>query len=86
MNQASAQNKYCTQLTYFPVQTKLEPGNAGKFTEEKVQNMAITHQSWKRFGLKTVSLVRLISSSFSSSCMLQVAYINRTEVWQTESL
>ncbi len=50
MNQASAQNKYCTQLTYFPVQTKLEPGNAGKFTEEKVQNMAITHQSWKRFG------------------------------------
>lgn len=37
MNQASAQNKYCTQLTHVPVQTKLEPGNAGKFTEATVQ-------------------------------------------------
>jgi len=32
--------------------------------------------------LNALSLVRLISSSsFTSSCMLQVAYINRTEVW-----
>lgn len=86
MNQASAQNKYCTQLTYFPVQTKLEPGNAGKSTEEKVQKQQVIEVENVLVALNTVSLVRLISSSFSSSCMLQVAYINRTALWPNRKL